>query len=383
MGGAADYKFDAADCYRVVKSEPLGGNAMQKPKVHIYNPVDETGESYRRMDEAGIEVIRPDEVWAKAANRREVVEMVFAPDTSIGVGVANRSTQVTRKSLESAPNLRAIVKYTVGFDNVDVEAATKLGILVIHSPTEPNWGGVAEGTVANILTVLKKIREKDRHVKNGGWRDPSLQGVYVGARHMDDYPGLAIGIIGLGRIGSRVADLFAPWRVRLMAYDPYVDESKFVLHNARSVSLETLLKECDVVTVHCNLTRETTKLINAERLAMMKKTALLVNAARGPIVDVDALFDALEDKTIAGAALDVLPEEPPDPQTPILSLGDNVLLSPHMISNNVGTGLQLASGWVEKAVFDLLQGEVPRHVVNEEAIGGWKQRFGGKSLLPT
>jgi phosphoglycerate dehydrogenase-like enzyme len=363
-----DYKFDAADRNRVGKKEPLGGNTMQKPKVHVYNPVDETGESYRRMSEAGIEVIRPGELWATAANRREVVEMDFAQDTAIGVGVANRSTQVTRKSLESAPNLRAIVKYTVGFDNVDIEAATEMGILVIHSPTEPNWGGVAEGTVANILTVLKKIREKDKHVKNGGWRDPSLQGIYLGARHMDDYPGLAIG---------------APWRVRLMAYDPYVDESKFVLHNARSVSLETLLKECDVVTIHCNLTRETTKFINAERLALMKKNALLVNAARGPIVDVDALFDALEKKQIAGAALDVLPQEPPDPQTPILGMGDNVLLSPHMISNNVGTGLQLASGWVEKAVFDLLKGEVPRHVANEEAIAAWKERFGGKSLLPT
>ncbi|MDH7796594.1 MULTISPECIES: NAD(P)-dependent oxidoreductase [unclassified Beijerinckia] len=354
---------------------------MSKPKVHIYNPVDETGESYRRMREAGLEVVKAEELWATAANRRDVVEMAFAPDTTVGVGVANRTTQVTRKSLESAPGLRAIVKYTVGFDNVDLDAANELGILVVHSPTEANWGGVAEGTVANILTMLKKTREKDRHVKNGGWRDPSLQGQYLGARHMDNYPGMAIGIIGLGRIGSRVADLFAPWRVRLMAYDPYVDESQFVLHNARSVDLETLLKECDVVTVHCNLTRETTKLMNAERIAQMKPSAILVNAARGPIVDVDALFDALEKKQLAGAALDVLPDEPPNPQTPILGLGDNVLLSPHMIANNVGTGLQHAVGWVEKAVFDVLRGEVPRHVVNAEVLPMWWQRFGGKSLI--
>ena len=355
---------------------------MAKPKVHVYQPVDETGESYRRMREAGIEVKVPQESYLEAANRRETIELIFDPDTVIGVGVSNRSKRITRTSLTSAPDLRMIAKYTVGFDNVDVDAATELGILVVHSPTESNWGGVAEGTMAFLLAMLKKVREKDRHVKAGGWRDPSLMGTYLGARQIDDYPGITVGIIGLGRIGSRLADLLAPWRVRLIAYDPYVDESKFVHHNARPVDLETLLKASDVVTIHCNLTRETTRLIGEAQLALMKPNAILINAARGPIVDIDALFVALDRDRIAGAAIDVLPEEPPDPQTPLLGLGDKVLLSPHMVSNNKGTGLQKAIPWVEAAVFAALRGDVPRHVANPDVVPQWQARFGGKSLLP-
>lgn len=354
---------------------------MAGPKVHVYQPVDETGESYRRLREAGVEVIMPDEVWMEAANRRESVELVFDPDTVIGVGVSNRSKRLTRRTLESAPDLRMIAYYTVGFDNVDIDAATELGIIVVHSPTESNWAGVAEGTMAYMLAMLKKVRERDRHVKEGGWRDRSLFGTYLGARQIDGYEGVTVGIIGLGRIGSRLADLLAPWRVPILAYDPYVDESKFVHHNARPVDLETLLRQSDVVCVHCNLTRETENLIGAEQLAQMKPTSILVNAARGPIVDVDALFDALDRDRISGAALDVLPEEPPDPQTPLLGLGDKVLLSPHMISANHGTGLQVAVPWVEKAVFAALRGEVPKHVANEDVLPKWRARFEGRSLL--
>lgn len=354
---------------------------MTKPKVHIYQPVDDTGESYRRMEARGIHVATPVENYLDAANRRERLEVVFDKDTVIGVGVANRSKWITVKSYDSAPDLRMIAKYTVGFDNVDVEEATARGIIVVHSPTETNWSGVAEGTVANILAVLKKVRERDRHVKNGGWRDMSLQGIYLGARQIDDYRGITLGIIGLGRIGSRVADLFAPWRINIIACDPYKDESQFVLHNARPVDLDTLLKSSDVVTIHCNLTKETTKLIGARELSLMKPTSLLVNAARGPIVDIDALFDALDKQQIWRAALDVLPEEPPDPQTAILGLDDRVMLSPHMISNNVGSGLQAAIPWVEKAVYDVMNGALPRHIVNEEVIPRWLERFGGKRLI--
>lgn len=359
----------------------MGERVMARPKVHVYLPADETGESYQRWRDAGIEVTMPDGTWMDLANRRERSEVMFEADTVVGVGVANLSNWVTRKSLESAPELRMIAKYSVGFDNVDVEAATDRAVLVVHSPTESNWGGVAEGTMAYLLTMLKKVRERDRHVKNGGWRDRSLLGTYLGARQIDDYEGITVGIIGLGRIGSRLADLLAPWRVRLIAYDPYVDESKFVHHNAKPVDFDMLLKTSDVVSIHCNLTHETRKMMDARALALMKPTAILVNAARGPIVDVDALFDALDKDRLGGAALDVLPEEPPDPQLPLLGLGDKVLLSPHMIQNNVGTGLQMAVPWVEKAVYDALHGEVPRHVVNPEAIDRWKQRFGGKSLL--
>ncbi len=352
-----------------------------KPKIQIYQAADETGLSYVRMDAAGIDVRMPEESWLEAAIRHETIELSFDDDIVVGVGVSNRSKMLTRKTLESAPDLRAIIKYSIGYDNVDIDAANELGIAVVHSPTESSWGGVAEGTMAFILVMMKKVREKDRHVKNGGWRDRDLDGTYLGARQIDDYPGITIGIIGLGRIGSRLADLLAPWRVRLIACDPYIDESTYAHHNVRAVDLETLLKESDVVTIHCNLTTETRQLIGARQLALMKPTATLINTARGPIVDVDALFDALDADRLAGAALDVLPDEPPDPQTPILGLGDKVLLSPHMVTNNHGTGLQMAAPWVEAAVYAVLRGEVPKHVANPDVLPRWRQRFAGKSLI--
>jgi D-3-phosphoglycerate dehydrogenase len=354
---------------------------MPGPKVHIFQPVDEKGDSHQRLRKAGVDLKLAEMTWMDMANLTSSWDQEFDADTAAAAGVSSRTVHIPRKSLESVRDMRLLAFYTVGFDNVDLDAATGKGILVVHSPTETNWGGVAEGTVANILAILKKVREKDRHVKAGGWRERKLQGHYLGARQIDDFPGLTLGIVGLGRIGGRVADLLDPWRMRMIGCDPYVDDSLFVHHNVKRVDLETLLAESDIVTLHCNLTAETRNLIGAKQLALMKKTAILCNHARGPIVDVDALASALESDTIAAAALDVLPEEPPAKDHPILALGDKVLLSPHMISNNVGTGLTVAVPWVEKAILDALQGQVPRHVVNPEALPAWTAKYGGKSLL--
>ena len=354
---------------------------MAKPKVHIYQAADETGESHKELEAAGIDLSLPDEAWVSASNTRETGDTLkLDPDTVITAGIASRRTLVTGESIAMAPDLRMIAYYTVGFDNVDIDAATEAGVLVTHSPTESNWGGVAEGTMAFILSMLKRVRERDQHVKNGGWRDTSLGATYLG-RRLDGYPGLTVGILGLGRIGSRVADLLAPWRANLIACDPYVDESKFVHHNATPVDIETLFRESDVLTIHCNLTKETMDMVNESLISLMKPNAILVNAARGKIVDIDALFDALDKDKIAGAALDVLPEEPPEPQTALLGLGDKVLLSPHMVAYCSDTGLKMAVPWVTENILTALRGEVPAHICNEEALPKWRQRFEGKSLL--
>jgi D-3-phosphoglycerate dehydrogenase len=354
---------------------------MAAPKVDIFQPVDETGESHERLKRAGIHVKIPAMSWMDMANERQSRELALDPDTVAAAGVASKSVQITRNTLEKTREMRLLAFYSVGFDSVDLDTATEKAILVVHSPTETNWGGVAEGTIANILAILKKVREKDRHVKAGNWRDRSLRGIYLGARQIDDFPGMTLGIIGLGRIGGRVADMFGPWRLRMIGYDPYIDDSLYVHHNVKRVGLETLLRESDIVTIHCNLTRETARMIGAAQLALMKKSAILCNHARGAIVDIDALAEALANERIAGAALDVLPDEPPHPGHALLKLGDKVLLSPHMVSNNLGTGLSVAVPWVEKAILDALRGEVPKHVVNPEALPLWQQRYAGKSLL--
>ena len=353
---------------------------MSKPKVFVYTPLDESGISHGELSEAGCEVVLGDLVWRTkmGATHDDVLRLGSSAQAMIGAIV--RGVIFDGSFMDRLPELRIIAKYSIGYDDVDVDAAAERGILVTHSPTEANWGAVAEGTIAMMLGLLKQVRERDRHVKEGGWRIPELDATYLGQRQ-DGYAGVTIGIIGLGRIGSRIAALLAPWRVRLIAYDPYIDESKFVHHNVQAVDLQTLLKESDVVTIHCNLTHETRHLISKAQFTLMKSSAIIVNAARGPIVDGDALFDALDKDVIAGAAIDVFEIEPVPTQSPLLGLGEKILVSPHNISATKGGGLGPAIPWATQAALTALRGEVPRHVVNEDAIPKWRDRFQGNSLI--
>lgn len=353
---------------------------MTAPKIGIYTPMGDVDAQYETLENAGCTLAYGDPSWRvkMGATLDDVLEVTNGSTAMIGAIV--RGVTFTDDLFAALPDLRIIAKLTIGYDDIDLDAATRRGVLVTHSPTEANWGGVAEGTMAMMLSLLKRIRERDRHVRDGGWRDPELVGTYLGARQ-DGYEGITVGIIGLGRIGSRLADLLAPWRVRLIAYDPYVDESKFAHHNVQAVDLDTLLAESDVVSLHANLTDETTHLMSEGRFAAMKPTAILINAARGPIVDEDALYFALDRGEIAGAALDVFEVEPLDPQSALLGLGDKILLSPHMISANRNSSLEPAVSWTIRATLAALRGEVPRHVVNPDAIPAWEERFGGKNVI--
>jgi phosphoglycerate dehydrogenase-like enzyme len=296
------------------------------------------------------------------------------------MGSTIRGAPIGEAVLDRVPTLRLISKYTIGVEDIDIAAATKRGILVTHCPTEANWGGVAEGTMAMMLAMLKRVRERDREVKRGGWRDARLTGQYLGARD-DGYPGLTVGIVGLGRAGTRLASLLRPWRARVIAADPYVDAAHFAEQGVGAVDLLTLLGQADVVSLHCNLTDETRNLIGQRELRAMKPGAILINTSRGAVVSLDALCDALEAGAIAGAALDVLPEEPPPRDARILKLGDRVLLSPHMISANGPGTLHAAIPWATAATLAALKGEVPEHVYNIEAVPRWLERFGGKALI--
>ena len=353
---------------------------MSKPKVAIYIPMGSANRKFSQLEEAGCELSWGDPEWRRAFGANADNVFAITEGRAAIIGAVMRGFDFTREFLERQTETRLIAKLTIGYDDIDIDAATDLGILVTHSPTEANWGGVAEGTMAMMLALLKKVRERDQHVRNGGWRDDSLAGTYLGARQ-DGYEGITVGIIGLGRIGSRLCDLLAPWRVKLIAYDPYVDEAKFAHSNAKAVDLETLLRESDVVTIHANLTSETHYLMNEARFELMKPSAILINAARGPIVEEEALFFALEKHKIAGAALDVFETEPLDLQSPLRGLGDKILVSPHMISGNKGASLKPAVPWTVDNTLAALRGELPRHIVNAEAIPLWRKRFGGKNLL--
>lgn len=354
---------------------------MGAAKVFIFAPADPTGESHKKLEEHGCQLILGKASWDTPQGDTEGEMAGMAKGCEALVGTSIRSSPITKKIMESSDKLRVVAKYTIGVDDVDVEAATELGILVTHSPTESNWGGVAEGTITAMLALLKKVRERDRYLKEGGrWRDPGLQGTYVGSR-ADGYPGITIGIIGLGRIGSRVSDLMRSWKMRILATDPYVPDSKFAEHGVQRVDLPTLLRESDVVSLHVVLTKETRHMIGAAQLAQMKPAAILINTSRGPCVDEVALVEALETGKIAGAALDVFEEEPLALEHPLRRLGDKVLLSPHMVSSNIGSGLKPGIRWATESVLLALRGEVPDNVYNKEVIAKWQSRFGGKSVL--
>jgi phosphoglycerate dehydrogenase-like enzyme len=235
--------------------------------------------------------------------------------------------------------------------------------------------------MAMMLALLKKVRERDEFMKAGGWRSESLQGTYLGARLTDGYPGITIGIIGLGRIGSRVADLLAPWRVRVIAYDPYVKPHQYILHNCQPVDLPTLLRESDVVTLHVTLTKETRRFIGAKEFAQMKPSAVFINTSRGQAVDQTALAEALKNGTISAAALDVFEDEPLPKTSSLLDLGHRILISPHMVTSNLRSGLHPGMMWAMRSVLKVLKGEVPDNVFNTEVIPVWQKRFGGKSAV--
>lgn len=352
---------------------------MSKPKVFIFAPADTTGGSYHIIEDAGCEVVYGNASWhsPQGDNEDEMCKMAKGSDALTGSSI--RSSPITGKVMEGAPELRIVAKSTIGVDDVDVDVATEMGILVTHCPTEASWAGVGEGTVAIMLALLKKTREKDEAVKQGNWRDPSLQGIYIGRRH-DGYAGLTIGIVGLGRTGCRFADLMAPWRVRILAYDPYVEESRFVLSNAERVDLQTLLKESDVVSLHVVLTKETRQMIGAEELNLMKQGAILVNTSRGQVVNEKALAEALQSGHLAAAGLDVFEDEPLHADSPLLKMGYKVLLSPHMVTSNLSAGLKPGIGWANSSVLAALNGEVPDNVYNKEVIPKWLERFGGRKV---
>ncbi len=353
---------------------------MGTAKVFIFAPADPTGETHKRLEEQSCELVLGSASWESPQGDSEDEMAGMASGCDALVGTSIRSSPITKKIMQSSNKLRIVAKYTIGVDDVDVEAATELGILVTHSPTESNWGGVAEGMITAMLTMLKKFRERDRHLKEGGpWREKRLEGTYVGSR-ADGYSGITIGLIGLGRIGSRVATLMRPWKARILACDPYVADSKFADLGVKRVDLPTLLKESDVVSLHVVLTRETRYMIGAPQLAQMKPTAILINTSRGYCVNEADLVGALEKGQVAGAALDVFEQEPLAAESPLRKMGDKILLSPHMVSANVGSGLGPGIRWATNSVLVALRGEVPDNVYNKEVIPQWESRFGGKNV---
>lgn len=249
---------------------------------------------------------------------------------------------VTGKVINSAPRLRVIVKHGIGVDNIDLDAAKEKGVIVANSPGT-NREAVADLVFGLMLSLARNIPQSDRQVREGKWPKVFGQSVW----------GKTLGIIGLGVIGKSVAQRAKGFNMKVLAFDKYWDEEFASANGIIRSEVDEILKESDFVTLHVPLMEETRNLIGEKQLSIMKPTAYLINAARGGVVDEDALYKALKEGRIAGAGIDVFSTEPPT-QSPLLGL-QNVILTPHMGGFTDGA-LSMTSEFVSQVVVDALKG---------------------------
>jgi phosphoglycerate dehydrogenase-like enzyme len=273
------------------------------------------------------------------------------------------------ESIHPNGRLAVVARFGVGYDNVDTEACSKAGIALVITPD-----GVRRPVAVSIITLMLaltgKLMIKDRLTREGP------QGFGKRVDHMGvGLVGRKLGSIGIGNIGAELFRLARPFDMSFIAHDPFADRKVASDLGIDLVDLETLFRRSDILTVNCPLTAETRHLVNAERLALMKPTAYFINTARGPIVDQKALTEALQARRIAGAGLDVLEQEPPAADDPILEL-DNVILAPHALcwTDQCFAGNGAAD---IRAVLSVMKGEEPRGVVNRAALTSpaWNSRL--------
>ncbi|MFO1118836.1 MAG: hydroxyacid dehydrogenase [Rhodospirillales bacterium] len=222
--------------------------------------------------------------------------------------------------LRASPNLKVVAKHGAGTNDIDVAAAGRLGIPVLAA-TGCNAHSVAEHALALMLALIKDLRRQDAFVRGGGWEKKAYQG--------HELRGRKLGLVGLGMIGRSLAGMARAIGMTVKAYDPYAPDEAFGPDLARASDLDGLLVESDVISLHCPLTPQTRNLIGARELGLMKPSALLINTARGEIIDEPALAEALTKRKIAGAGLDTFSPEPPAADNPLWQL-DNVIVSPHV-----------------------------------------------------
>jgi D-3-phosphoglycerate dehydrogenase len=267
--------------------------------------------------------------------------------------------RITARIIESARKLKGIVKHGVGVDNIDLEAATKNGILVVNCP-EYGSETVADHAFALMICFARKIIQIDKAIRRKGWVWPSPK--YMGV----DLYGKTLGLIGVGRIGRAMARRAGGLGMKIVAFDPYVKQDSVRGLDLRFVSIDELLTLSDFISIHCVLTPETRGLIGKNEFQKMKKTAFLINVSRGAIVDEKALVTALKEGSIAGGGFDVFSEEPLSHDNPLLDM-DNVILTPHLAWYSKEAFERVVKEAVHK-VTEILQGKTPKDIVNIKVL---------------
>ena len=307
-------------------------------------------------ESAGMEIVE-----GPCRTEDEMIELLGDADGA-QVGILPLTS---RRVLEACTQLKVVSRFGVGVDSIDIDAATELGVMVCNVPGS-NTTEVADHAMALLLSLTRRLFDAVQATRAGAWADnPSaLRGVTPNIRRL---AGHTVGIIGFGNIGRAFATRARGFGVsRILAHDPYVNQLAGDLYGVQLVSLDELLQEADFISIHCSATEESRHLIDADALKRMKSTALLVNSARGPIIDEEALADALESGEIEAAALDVTEVEPLPSNSRLLRL-PNCYVTPHVAAMSAVFVAETAVMQAEN-VIRVLTGEKPHGLANPEVI---------------
>jgi len=322
----------------------------KRSRVVITTKIHEDG---IKLLEQEAEIVFP----GKPLNLLTTKDFIEIGKNSDGMIVVTNVEKITREVIEGLPKLRIIARHGVGYDNVDVKAASEMGIYVTTAPVLDET--VADQALALLLCLARNICKGHNYVMSKEWkvRDPYK---FMGT----DVWGKTAGIIGLGRIGTRIAERARGFKMKILYYDIMRKTDLESQLGVEHKPLSELFKESDIIFIASPLTNETRGMIGEKEFALMKRSALLINVARGPIVNHDALVRALRERQIAGAGLDVFDREPVPLDEPLLIL-DNVVLTPHLAGNTIECRRRMAIA-VGEEVLRVLHGEKPKYAVNPE-----------------
>ncbi|MBS7636544.1 C-terminal binding protein [Candidatus Bathyarchaeota archaeon] len=330
-------------------------SAMNTDKIRVTivdNPFDDIS-----IEKEALKEINP-EIKSFRCNEENEISNV-ARDADI---IISNLLPLGRKTLLSLKNLRLIVRLAVGYDNIDLKTATKRRIVVCNIPDYCTVE-VTEHTLSLIFTLARRIPQIDFYTKKG---KANFRTDWKRFGPIYRLSGKTAGIIGFGRIGREVAEKLKSLGLRILAYDPYLPDEIFKDYGVMRTDLDSLLKNSDIISIHCPLTKETHHLIDKKRLNLMKKTAMLINVSRGAIVDEKALYEALQNNIIHAAALDVFEKEPLDKNSRFLSL-KNVIITPHIAwysEESIVTVRKMAC----EEIVRFSKGIKPKYVVNKEVL---------------
>ena len=308
------------------------------------------------ISDKGVEILKNAGISVDVKTKLSPAELINIICEYDGL-IVRSATKVTADVINAGKNLKVVGRAGAGLDNVDAAAATKKGVVVMNTPGG-NTVTTAEHAIAMLLSLTRMIPQATASTKSGKWEKNKFTG--------QEFYNKTLGIVGMGRVGSHVAKLAQGLMMNILAYDPYMSPENAQKMGIELVSLQEIYQRADFITIHTPLTAETKNLIDAEAIRKMKDGVLIVNCARGGIVDEEALYEALKSKKAGGAAFDVFVQEPVDPKSPLLTL-ENFICTPHLGASTLEAQENVALAIAEQIVDYLTRGVI-RNAANFPSV---------------